>query len=139
MKIHLYYIGKPRDARTHGIAEDFIERVAHYARIDMRQIRPERAEFWSKHAAARKICLDPAGRLIDSREFTALVERSEREARDLVFVVGGAEGLPAGWRERADLALSLSPLTFPHELARALLAEQLYRAFTTLRGHPYPR
>jgi 23S rRNA (pseudouridine1915-N3)-methyltransferase len=57
----------------------------------------------------------------------------------LVFVVGGADGLPADWRMRADLLLSLSRLTFPHELARAMLAEQIYRAFATLRGHPYPR
>lgn len=61
------------------------------------------------------------------------------EGRDLVFVVGGAEGLPAAWKPRADLLLSLSPMTFPHELARAMLAEQVYRASTTLRGHPYPR
>ena len=49
------------------------------------------------------------------------------------------EGLPPAWRERADLLVSLSRLTLPHELARAVLAEQIYRAFTTLRGHPYPR
>ena len=48
-------------------------------------------------------------------------------------------GLPPGWSERADLLLSLSPMTYPHELARVMLAEQIYRAFTTLRGHPYPR
>jgi 23S rRNA (pseudouridine1915-N3)-methyltransferase len=53
--------------------------------------------------------------------------------------VGGAEGLPEGWREGADLTLSLSAMTMPHELARVVLAEQIYRAFTTLRGHPYPR
>jgi 23S rRNA (pseudouridine1915-N3)-methyltransferase len=71
--------------------------------------------------------------------FSRLIERAEREGRDLVFAVGGHDGLPAAWREGADLLLSLSPMTFPHELARAMLAEQLYRAFTTLRGHPYPR
>ena len=56
-----------------------------------------------------------------------------------MFLVGGADGPPEGWRERADLLLSLSPMTFPHEFARVMLAEQLYRAFTTLRGHPYPK
>ena len=61
------------------------------------------------------------------------------EGRDLVFVVGGHDGLPAGWAARADLLISLSPMTFPHELARAMLAEQIYRAFASLRGHPYPR
>jgi len=85
------------------------------------------------------VCLDPAGKRFDSPAFIALVERAEREARDLLFVIGGADGLPPGWSERADLLLSLSPMTYPHELARAMLAEQIYRAFTTLRGHPYPR
>jgi 23S rRNA (pseudouridine1915-N3)-methyltransferase len=61
------------------------------------------------------------------------------EGRDLVFLVGGHDGLPAGWAERADLLISLSPMTFAHELARVLLAEQIYRALATLRGHPYPR
>ena len=71
--------------------------------------------------------------------FVALIAQSEMEGRDLVFVVGGADGLPPAWRARADLLLALSPMTFPHELARAMLAEQIYRAFATLRGHPYPR
>jgi len=68
-----------------------------------------------------------------------LLQRAEMEGRDLLFLIGGADGLPAGWKERADLLLSLSGMTFPHELARAMLAEQIYRAFATLRGHPYPR
>jgi 23S rRNA (pseudouridine1915-N3)-methyltransferase len=56
-----------------------------------------------------------------------------------VFLLGGHDGLPPEWKPRADLLLSLSVMTFPHELARAMLAEQIYRAFTTLNGHPYPR
>jgi 23S rRNA (pseudouridine1915-N3)-methyltransferase len=59
--------------------------------------------------------------------------------RDLVFIVGGADGLPEAWKPKADLLISLSALTMPHELARVVLAEQIYRALTTLRGHPYPR
>jgi 23S rRNA (pseudouridine1915-N3)-methyltransferase len=94
---------------------------------------------WIKHPAARRILLDPAGKSIDTPGFVALVSQSEMDGRDLVFVVGGADGLPAAWRGRADLLLALSPMTFPHELARAMLAEQIYRAFATLRGHPYPR
>ena len=68
-----------------------------------------------------------------------VLAKAEREARDLVFVIGGADGLPSGWRERAGLLLSLSAMTYPHELARVMLAEQVYRAFATLRGHPYPK
>ncbi len=76
---------------------------------------------------------------MDSKSFTALIARAELEARDLIFVIGGADGLPPEWKPRADILLSLSALTFPHELARAMLAEQLYRAVTGMRGHPYPR
>jgi 23S rRNA (pseudouridine1915-N3)-methyltransferase len=83
--------------------------------------------------------LDPAGKAMDSAGLVALVSQAEMEGRDLVFCVGGADGLPADWRGRADVLLSLSRMTFPHELARAMLAEQIYRAFATLRGHPYPR
>jgi 23S rRNA (pseudouridine1915-N3)-methyltransferase len=68
-----------------------------------------------------------------------LIEQAEREGRDIVFLIGGHDGLPPAWKPRADVLLSLSAMTFPHELARAMLAEQIYRAFTTLRGHPYPR
>jgi 23S rRNA (pseudouridine1915-N3)-methyltransferase len=80
-----------------------------------------------------KIALDPAGRTMDSPKFAGLFER------DLMFLIGGADGLPAEWRNRADLLLGLTPMTMPHELARVLLAEQIYRALATLRGHPYPR
>ena len=139
MKLYLYYIGKPRSPETNRIAADFIERSARFATCEMREVRPDRTDPWARHPSARKICLDPAGREMDSREFTALIERAEMEGRDLVFVVGGADGLPPPWRARADLLFSLSRMTLPHELARAFLAEQIYRALATLRGHPYPR
>ena len=142
MKIFLYYIGKPRDAHANAIAADFVSRASRYAACEMREIRPERTgrpDLWAKHPAARRILLDPAGEAMDTAAFVALVSQAEMEGRDLVFVVGGADGLPADWRGRADLLLSLSRMTFPHELARAMLAEQIYRAFATLRGHPYPR
>ena len=139
VKIYLYYIGRAKDPHANALADDFIGRVARYGACEMREIRPDRIDLWAKHPSARKILLDPAGKAIDSAAFTALIAAAEREARDLVFVIGGHDGLPAGWAARADRLLSLSPLTFPHELARVLLAEQIYRAFATLRGHPYPR
>jgi 23S rRNA (pseudouridine1915-N3)-methyltransferase len=105
----------------------------------MREIVPTRFDLLSRHASARKIFLDPEGRITTSADFIKIVETAEQHGQDLVFLVGGHDGLPPEWKVRADLLLSLSPMTFPHELARAMLAEQLYRAFTTLRGHPYPR
>jgi 23S rRNA (pseudouridine1915-N3)-methyltransferase len=139
VKIFLYFIGKPKDPHANAVAEDFLMRAGRFCSSEMRQIRPERTDLWDRHAAARKILLDPAGKAMTSTAFTALFSRAEMEGRDLVFVVGGHDGLPAGWAARADLLLSLSPMTFPHELARAMLAEQIYRALATLRGHPYPR
>ncbi len=133
MKILLYYIGKARDAHANAMAQEYIKRSGRYATCEMREIHPGRFDPWLKHPSARKLLLDPAGKTLDSKKLTALFDR------DLVFVIGGADGLPQEWRARADLLVSLSPLTMPHELARVVLAEQIYRALTTLRGHPYPR
>lgn len=139
MKLLVYYIGKARDEHANAIAAEFIKRSRRYADCEMREIVPARFDLFAKHASARKILLDPSGRALDSAGFIAMLERAEREGQDLVFVIGGHAGLPPEWKPRADLLLALSPMTFPHELARAMLAEQIYRAFTTLRGHPYPR
>jgi 23S rRNA (pseudouridine1915-N3)-methyltransferase len=139
VKIYLYFIGKPKDPQTNAVAADFAGRAARYSSCEMREIRPDRVDLWEKHPTARKILLDPAGKAMDSAAFARLVSKSEMEGRDLVFLIGGHDGLPSEWRPRADLLLSLSAMTFPHELARAMLTEQIYRAFATLRGHPYPR
>ena len=139
MKIRLYFIGKPKDAHANAIAADFLGRAARYAPCEMREIRPDRFDLWDKHPSARKIFLDPAGKPMDSAGFAGMIARAEMEGRDLVFLIGGHVGLPAGWAARADQLVSLSAMTFPHELARAMLAEQIYRALATLRGHPYPR
>ena len=139
MKIYLYFIGKPKDAHANGIAEDFVARASRYIPCEMREIRPERMDLFAKHPAAQKVFCDPAGRTMDSAAFAKLLGGAEFSARDLVFLIGGHDGLPPDWRKRADLLASLSAMTFPHELARAMLAEQIYRGLATLRGHPYPR
>lgn len=139
IKLFVYFIGKPRDLHSRTIAEEYIKRSTRYAACEMREIIPGRFDLFERHPAARKIFLDPAGRTMDSADFIQIVKRAESEAQDLVFLLGGHDGLPPQWKPKADLLVSLSPMTFPHELARAMLAEQIYRAFTTLRGHPYPR
>ena len=135
MKIFLYYIGKARDAHANAMAEEYIKRSGRFATWEMREVRGKDPRFdpWERHPSVYKIALDPAGRVMDSAKFAGLFER------DLLFLIGGADGLPAEWRDRADLLLSLTPMTMPHELARVVLAEQIYRALATLRGHPYPR
>jgi 23S rRNA (pseudouridine1915-N3)-methyltransferase len=139
VKLFLYYIGKARDEHSNAIAAEFMKRSSRYCSCQMREIAPDRFDLFEKHAAARKILLDPAGKSMDSTAFISLVQKTEDEGRELVFLIGGHDGLPTAWKPRADILLSLSAMTFPHELARAMLAEQIYRAFTTLRGHPYPR
>jgi 23S rRNA (pseudouridine1915-N3)-methyltransferase len=133
VKIFLYFIGKPRDTHANAMAEEYVKRSTRFAKCEMREIDPRRFDPWQKHPSTSKILLDPSGRALDSAAFTALFDC------DLVFVVGGADGLPSDWRTRADLIITLSSLTMPHELARVVLAEQIYRALATLRGHPYPR
>jgi 23S rRNA (pseudouridine1915-N3)-methyltransferase len=139
LRVYLYFIGKPRDEHSNAIAEEFLKRSSRYAACEMREIRPDRFDLFAKHPSASKVFLDPAGRVMDSPQFTAMFAKNEREGRDIAFLIGGHDGLPPEWKPRADLLLSLSAMTWPHELARAMLAEQIYRAFTTLRGHPYPR
>jgi len=137
--IHVYYIGKPRDRRLAAAAEEYLKRASRWTRCRMAELDPRRADFWKRHVADRKILLDAAGRQVDSAAFTELLRQAEMRGQNLVFLIGGAEGLPEGWAQRADLLLSLSRLTFAHELARLVLAEQIYRALAALRGHPYPK
>ncbi len=139
MKIHLRYIGKSRDRRLNEAAGEYIRRAGRWAACEMRELDPRREDFFTRYAVWRKILLDAGGRELDTAGFVQLVREAEFEGRDLVFLLGGAEGLPRGWAQRADLLLSLSPLTMAHELARLVLAEQIYRALAALRGHPYPR
>ena len=143
MKIYLYYIGRPKDAHANALAEDFLGRASRFAPCEMREIDPTRpgrsGDIWTRHPTGRKILLDPGGKPLDSAAFSRLIADAEMQGRDLIFVIGGHDGLPAEWRPRADLLLSLSAMTFPHELARAMLAEQIYRAFAILRNLPYVR
>jgi 23S rRNA (pseudouridine1915-N3)-methyltransferase len=139
MRIIVYYVGKPRDPNANRLAGEFILRSTRYGKCEMREIVPARFDPWLKHPSATKILLDPAGQAMDSARFAKLVSKAEQESRDLIFLIGGASGLPEGWRRNGGLLLSLSALTMPHELARVVLAEQIYRAFTMLRGHPYPK
>ena len=74
VKIHLYFFGKPRDPHANAMAEDYVRRVSHYAKAEMSEIRPSRADPRAKHPSAFVVCLDPGGKRLDSSAFTALVE-----------------------------------------------------------------
>ena len=94
MKVLLYYIGKSRDAHANAIAAEFLKRSSRYADCEMREIVPQRFDLFARHANARKIFLDPAGRSIDSAQFVKIIEKAESEGQDLVFLIGGHDGLP---------------------------------------------
>jgi 23S rRNA (pseudouridine1915-N3)-methyltransferase len=90
-------------------------------------------------AGAKLVALDERGKALTTAALAKQLERWREEGRDVVFAIGGADGLEAGFVKEAELVLSLSALTLPHALARVLLAEQLYRAWTILQNHPYHR
>lgn len=85
------------------------------------------------------VLLDERGSLLTSRELAQHLSDWQSDGRDIAFAIGGADGVSAACRERAEFTLSLSRMTLPHGLARVVLAEQLYRATTLLSGHPYHR
>jgi 23S rRNA (pseudouridine1915-N3)-methyltransferase len=86
------------------------------------------------------VCFDETGRSLSSEAFAAEISgRLENGARDMVFCIGGPDGFDESLRDEAALVLSFGRMTFPHQIARILLAEQLYRAATILAGHPYHR
>jgi 23S rRNA (pseudouridine1915-N3)-methyltransferase len=127
--------------------EEFASRLTHYATVKQPQFASEAALAKSLQAKSpqpsgrlpsKLILLDARGRAMSSEELAAWVGR-ERDSgtQHLHFAIGPADGWSKDVRDRADLLLSFGPMTFPHELARVMLAEQLYRAFTILAGHPY--
>lgn len=104
----------------------------------MRQAAGERS--LDGHERAYKVLLDPSGRQLTSPELARMIEKAQNTAvRELLFMVGGADGFSDAARQKAQMLLSLSRLTLPHELARVVLAEQIYRAFAILTRHPYAK
>ncbi|MGH6719156.1 MAG: 23S rRNA (pseudouridine(1915)-N(3))-methyltransferase RlmH, partial [Alphaproteobacteria bacterium] len=109
------------------------------ARPDRRRLEGE-ALLAAVPAGATVVALDPKGQALSSEAFARRVARwRDGGVRNLAFVIGGADGLAPAVLARADARLSLGPMTWPHLLARVLLAEQLWRAASLLAGHPYHR
>ena len=145
-------VGRPRHAGLADAIRDYEARAARYWPLDVREVREESARSlaagavrdreWARLAeqlppGARIVACDPGGEAMDSPAFARWLQRHRDAARELAFVIGGAYGLPDEARRAAMTRLSLAPWTLPHELARLVLAEQLYRAGTIMRGEPY--
>ena len=128
-------VGAPRNRALAEAIADYEARAARYWPLETRAVKEERLMD-----AVRDLdvvaCTEDGARL-SSAEFARWLQSARERARDFAFVIGGAFGLPDTLVERAQSRLSLAPWTLPHELARLVLAEQLYRAGTIVRGEPY--
>ena len=132
-------VGKLRQAPSRALCDDYLNRLRRYARAELIEVRAADRLEAAVPAHTRTVALTPDGAGWSSEEVARRLGRWKHEGRDVAFLVGGAEGLPRALVDRAEARWSLSPLTLPHELARVVLLEQLYRAESILKGEPYHR
>ena len=135
-------LGKTRRPEVRAVLDDYVKRIGRACAIEITEVRDGQAALKKLDAdrASTLVLLDAAGKNLDSNALAKwLGELRDRGARELIFLCGDADGFPEILRQRAHQKLSLSPMTFSHELARVMLAEQLYRAFAILSGSPYPK
>ncbi len=151
MRFLVAAVGKPRDAALAAATRNFELRAARYWPLEVIEVREahpgpggfaavrriEAERLLARTGAARVVLCDAAGRKFTSEAFAGWMQEERERARDVAFLIGGANGTPPSLGERAAMRLSLAPWTLPHELARLVLAEQLYRAGTILRREPY--
>lgn len=146
MRLLILAAGKVREPHLRTALDDYLSRARRYLPVDELEVRsgpperterallaalPERYEVWALEAGGEEPTSETLARWIEGR--------MSGGARGIAFVIGAADGLPASVLRRAARRVSLSRLTLPHRLARVLLAEQLYRALTIIRGEPYSR
>ncbi len=154
MKIRVIWEGRTRDEHFRALQIDYAERISHFVPVKVEESRgsshlagiakgrmtPFEERLVEKTRDCFKVLLDPRGEEWTSEKFaTWLGQHALQRSKELAFVVGGAEGFSGPFRQQGDLLLSLSRMTLTHDWARTLLLEQIYRGFTILRGHPYPR
>ncbi|HXM37151.1 MAG TPA: 23S rRNA (pseudouridine(1915)-N(3))-methyltransferase RlmH [Gemmatimonadales bacterium] len=126
--------GRMKNAALRAACDEYLGRLQHYAKIEEREVKEARIPEDS-----RLIALSRQGESWTSQQLAEIVGRWEMDGRDVTFAIGGADGLPEEMLRRAERTWSLGPLTLPHELARVVVYEQLYRAHTIRRGEPYHR
>ena len=143
MKLKVVWIGKTKEPAIQALTDDYVKRLSNYADVEAGAVRDESAllKFSAEDARPTRhtlVLLDGAGKQLSSEELAKFLrEHQERNPLPLLFAIGPADGFTDEARQAAGLVLSLSKMTLPHELARIVLLEQLYRAFTILKGHPY--
>lgn len=153
MKLSVVAVGKCRDERCRELVSEYSERLAHYVQFEELEVKegrgnPEavvkaeadalREAAFGAGAGSQVIALDEGGKSWSSRDLAQYVnDQMLYGTRYISFIIGGAHGLQRDLRRDCDFTLSLSDMTFPHEIARVLLVEQLYRTMTIIRGEPY--
>jgi len=142
MKLRLLMLGKTRRPEMVTLLSDYVKRIGRANPIEISEVRDSDAAMKRLDAdrAATVLLLDAGGKVYDSTQFARwLGEQRDRGTREVIFVCGDADGFPEVLRERVKQKISLSAMTYSHELARVMLAEQIYRAFAILSGSPYPK
>jgi len=153
MKISVIAVGKLRSKSVSELAAEYAARLPAGLKLEWVEVKAEQGGADPASAKAREaerirgrlperayvLALSERGRELSSREFARFLGSLRDQGRDLALLIGGADGLDPGLLQSADDVIALSRLTFPHELVRAILAEQIYRAFSILRGEPYHR
>ena len=139
MQYRVVAIGRLRATALRAVCDDYLARLKRYTRVEEREAKDEARLLEAVPEGSRLVLLSERGEEWTSEQLAAWTTRWEMDGRDVAFAIGGAEGVPEPVLERAERVWSLSRLTFPHELARLLVYEQLYRAYTIRRGEPYHR
>ena len=143
MKLKLAWIGKTKNPAIQSLTDDYIKRIRRYVDAEALQLADESAllklrEKSGPRPAHAIVLLDSRGRQLTSEEFAEFLQtHQDRNPQSLVLAIGPADGFSDAAREFATTTLSLGKMTLAHELARIVLLEQVYRAFTILKGHPY--
>jgi len=153
MRLVVAVVGKARNQAIGDAIRDYETRAARYWPLEVHEVKEEKGSGGSPGervreregvrlaekipGRARTVACDPGGKSLDSRQFAELLQSAREQDRDLAFLIGGAHGLAADLSAGSQMRLSLAPWTLPHELARLVLAEQIYRAGTIVRGEPY--
>jgi 23S rRNA (pseudouridine1915-N3)-methyltransferase len=142
MKLRLLMLGKTRRPEMNALLADYVKRISRFCSIEVTEVRDAEAALrkLDTNPASTMVLLDAGGKIYGSAAFAAwLGEQRDRGTREIIFVCGDADGFPDVLRERVRQKTSLSAMTYSHELARVMLAEQIYRAFAILSGSPYPK
>jgi 23S rRNA (pseudouridine1915-N3)-methyltransferase len=149
VKIKVAWIGKTKEPAIEALTDEYLKRLSRFADVTGLAVNDEAAILSlasGDRSQTRKsnnkerlklVLLDARGKQLSSEELAELLEREQVNAIPLLFAVGGSDGFSEEARRRAGFTLSLGKMTLPHELARVVLVEQLYRAFTIVRHHPY--